>query len=322
MKKMEKYLANVLGEEIFLQQFEIRSKLPLFLQNEYDFFSCKIHNISCVFLKPKKDHLFISGLQKHIARLRDFTDAQPVLWLDAVRGTQRSNLVRNRIAFIVPDLQLYLPFLYIYFKEEFISPPTHVDHFTASVQEVYLWLLIHPRDYYSAVRISAELNLSAMTASRALRDIEELELITMQGSATRKKYRRIKKEKYWHNGLPYLISPVIREINVRKLPLNINVYLSGDSALARNTMLNAPSHPVYASNKKSLDKIPVEDILQPYDLDDVDYIILELWKYDPGLFSKTETVDPFSLYISMRGQDDPRLDIEFEEIMKEVLCED
>ena len=87
-------------------------------------------------------------------------------------------------------------------------------------------------------------------------------------------------------------------------------------------MLNAPSHPVYASNKKSLDKIPIEDILQPYDLDDVDYIILELWKYDPGLFSKTETVDPFSLYISMRGQDDPRLDIEFEEIMKEVLCED
>jgi hypothetical protein len=54
----------------------------------------------------------------------------------------------------------------------------------------------------------------------------------------------------------------------------------------------------------------------------MDYCRIEVWKYDPGLFAKKGVVDIFSLYAEYAEENDPRVGIEFEQLLKEELCRD
>ena len=56
------------------------------------------------------------------------------------------------------------------------------------------------------------------------------------------------------------------------------------------------------------------------ELDDADYQILEIWKYDPALFSKEEIVDLFSLFASLQNVDEPRQEIKMSALLEEILC--
>lgn len=287
---------------------------------QYDVYHGTIHGISVLFIKPKAERLSIERLKKHLKRINEFTAGQSILWFAGLRSVQRNKLVMDRIPFVVPGLQMYLPFLYLNFKEQVVVQRPSVDLFTVAMQCVYLHLLLHPREYVSASKISMELHLSVMTATRALRDLEMLKLVTPQGSATRKKYQRIEKRLYWEKGLSRLITPVMRKVYTRRLPTGLKWYISGESALAQLSMLNEPPHPVYAIYKKNLPIVNEEDILLMDELDDVDYQILEIWKYDPAMFSKKEIVDLFSLFASLQKVDEPRQEIEMNTLLEEILC--
>lgn len=320
MQDLIDYLSSSLGESPSIIPYAGKNELPLFLQNEYDVYNGIIHGISVLFIKPKAERLSLERLKKHLKRINEFTEGQPILWFEALRSVQRNKLVVDRIPFIVPGLQMYLPFLYLNFKEQVVVQRPSVDLFTVAMQCVYLLLLLHPREYVSASKISMELHLSVMTATRALRDLEMLKLVTPQGSATRKKYQRIEKRFFWEKGLSRLITPVMRKVYTRRLPKGLKWYISGESALAQLSMLNEPPHPVYAIYKKNLPIVNEEDILLMDELDDVDYQILEIWKYDPAMFSKKEIVDLFSLFASLQNVDDPRQEIEMSALLEEILC--
>jgi hypothetical protein len=255
-----------------------------------------------------------------LKRINEYTEGQPVLWFEGLRSVQRSKLVTNRISFVVPGLQMYLPFLYLNFKEQVVVQRPSVDLFTVATQCVYLHLLLHPREYVSASKISMELHISVMTATRALRDLEGMKLVTPQGAATRKKYQRIEKKLFWDKGSSLLITPIMRKAYTRRLPTGLKSYISGESALAHLSMLNEPPHPVSAIYKKNLSIVMEEDILLIDELDDMDYQILEIWKYDPALFSKTGMVDLFSLFASLQKVDEPRQEIEMSALLEEILC--
>jgi hypothetical protein len=46
--------------------------------------------------------------------------------------------------------------------------------------------------------------------------------------------------------------------------------------------------------------------------------VVEVWRYDPRLLSKTETVDKLSLYLSLKDNEDERVQIELENLMNEI----
>ena len=45
---------------------------------------------------------------------------------------------------------------------------------------------------------------------------------------------------------------------------------------------------------------------------------LEIWRYDPELFAKNGVSDPFSLYLSLRADDDERVAAALEELMEKI----
>jgi hypothetical protein len=108
---------------------------------------------------------------------------------------------------------------------------------------------------------------------------------------------------------PALINPVRRRTRVKKADLNSEYLLAGDSAIAKQTMINDSMFRCYAViGKQKLAELP-------YAMDANTDVIVELWKYDPALLSKNGMVDPLSLAMSFEDEEDERVQDAIEELL-------
>ena len=92
---------------------------------------------------------------------------------------------------------------------------------------------------------------------------------------------------------------------------------AGETALAKQSMLNYPKHMVYAMDKKLAKDIPENAIVEPNFMADSDYMEIELWKYNPLVYKSNEMVDIVSLVQSLKDVEDERVEMQIEEIMEE-----
>lgn len=319
---LQAYLQEVLGENVTITHYDNVSKLPLFLTNEYVFSQAKLHDIDCVLLKLNAKRIIPEKIQKHIMKIKTYGDQKPVLIFENLRLSQRKKLVMARIPFIVPNYQIYLPFICLDFSEMKVLEVPKMNRFSAMTQQLFLYLL-SLNDSEVQTRLVAEyLNMAYATANRCIRQFVEEGFIIETGSATRKRYHRIEKKELWNKGKSFLISPIARELFLKAIPANLNAILSGDSALSKVTMINDLDGSVYAASKKDSEAIPKELIIHPYDLEEHHYYKLEVWRYDPSIFAREGIVDPFSMYAIYSEANDQRIEIELEELIEEALCED
>ena len=319
---IDDYLEQVFGEKYTVQQYSQADSLPLFLRNEYLFFECKIHGVQCVLLKMQTERILADKIMKHMSKLRELGIERSVLIFDDMRPYQRKNLVHNRIPFIVPGRQIYLPFICLDFNETITLKQPRIEKFTVTMQCVYIAILKQKSDDVKTGELRKKLGISTASTSRTLRQLASMGLVKEQGKATRKQYQRISRKEFWEKGKLYLMDPVQKTIYVAKLPEHIKAFFSKDSALAKLSMLSEPSHISYAISKASFAEIPAEDIMQMDEIDEhLQFCELEIWKYDPALFAQNDVVDVFSLYSEYPEHEDPRVEIELEAILKEVLCE-
>lgn len=319
---IEDYLEQVFGEKHTVHKYSQADSLPLFLRNEYLFFECKIHGVPCVLMEMQTERILADKILKHMSKLREMGIERAVLIFDDLRSYQRKNLVANRIPFIVPGRQIYLPFICLDFDETTTLKQPPVEKFTSTMQSVFIAILNQTSDEVKTSELRKLLDISTASTSRTLRQFASMGLVEEQGKATRKQYRRISQKAFWEKGKAHLMDPVHKNIFLAELPEHIKAFYSKDSALSRLSMLSEPSHDTYAISKATFGKIPANNILQADELDERQpFCEVEIWRYDPGLFAQGDVVDVFSLYAEYPEHEDPRVEIELEVILKEVLCE-
>jgi len=320
--KLESYLNEVFGEEIVVNNLIGVDQLPLFLQNEYEFSTGELHGNHCIFMGVRSKQLLPDKIRKHFAKLSETVEGKFVLIFNELRPYQRRTLVANRIAFVIPNKQAYLPFVYLDFRENLSYGKPAIEKFTPATQCVFLAIFYQLNDEISAFKLSSQLNLAVVSVYRAINSLVTLQLIKVEGKATRKKFTRLKKEQYWLKGKEYLISPIIRVLYLSSLPKDVRFFDSNESALAQQSMLVSPVVKTYAISKKSVAKID-KSLLLDEDKAISEVVItsykVEVWAYDPELFARNNIVDVCSIYAELRGLDDPRIDIEIETLIKGEL---
>ncbi|WFF74447.1 hypothetical protein [Proteiniclasticum sp. QWL-01] len=87
-------------------------------------------------------------------------------------------------------------------------------------------------------------------------------------------------------------------------------------ALADLSMINPPSHPVLAIDRKALKIGQLEPITNQDLMKDEELVELELWDYNPGIFTYKPQVDLLSFYASLRENTDERVEQALEEILR------
>lgn len=119
----------------------------------------------------------------------------------------------------------------------------------------------------------------------------------------------------WQKAKPSLRSPVQRTMwaydeRVLQLP---RVRWAGESALAHMSMLGEPTQPVVAMTSETAQQAQHNGIsFEPCET--ADGVAVQVWRYAPDMLAQTNTVDPLSLWLSLQGSQDDRVQIALDEL--------
>lgn len=312
----ESYLRENIDEHITVVPWQNKNDFSLFLKNYYDFYEMTILGTQCILIEVIDVMPNIDQLQKHMKQIKNLTDCQIVLFYKEITRYRRKSLIENRIAFVIKDGQMYLPFLGLDLKKAQEHVGKEMKRFTIPAQIAYLYFLYHKDEVVNMSEFAEKMGFNKMTASRALNDLYHANLITYEvgGKTGRsKEYKRIPDPDYFRNGREYLKTPVRKIIYSKTKPLG--ALTAGFDALARLSMINPPGHPVMAVYRNQLNNDQIEIIKNKDFIKDTQLVELQVWDYDPKLFSDKHHVDLLSLYASLKEENDERVEQALEEVL-------
>ena len=260
-------------------------------------------------------------IQKHMLQVRKKWEGEVIYVQQKVTAYNRKRLIQHKIPFVVPLNQMYLPFLGIDLREHFKNIRESEASFSPSTQVVVLYFLSENGQLRLTPKTLAnELGYSIMTMTRAFDELDGAGLgtIAMEGRERVLRFNLDKKQ-VWETALERLRSPVKRKLWVKthtNTPLGMK---AGLSALAHYSNLAEPANPVLALEGKQWKKVNTTDGgVMNLDIAEPNASELEVWSYSPKLFANKGVVDCFSLFLSMREDNDERVQSALEGMMEQV----
>ena len=306
---MENYLRSVFGDEIRVETTNLT--LPLYLKEQYNIFYLYILDKQVAVMQLRDKWPVITNVKKHITIVEKLCQMKAVLLLEYITSNLRKKLIQEKIQFIVPDKQIFMPYCGIDLSEKYSKPMIKSESFSAKTQMLFIALCYDRKiadDSYSD--IAKRLKTNKMTISRAANELDNLGIIKTATNGTAK---LICLDKYgkelFESGKDYLTSPIAKSILVKSDNVS-GLCAAGMTALSLLTMISDNSRTYAIDKNRGKDFVAYSEEYR----DDSDISTVELWKYDPELFSKNNTVDFISLYASLKNNDDERVQIALEEL--------
>ena len=193
-----------------------------------------------------------------------------------------------------------------------------VEKFVFSTQQLLLFYLYGKKKQMYVSEAGRILPFTAMTLTRAVKQLAatDLFLVTKDGvnKVIESKYNRVE---LFEKLQRYLSSPVRKTGFIEKSQITSNMVLAGETALAEKNFLSPGRVFTYAINKRDFDKRLLTDEL----VDPDKQVRLELWEYDPGMFSNDNVADNLSAVLSLRENTDERIEKAVEELIEGELDE-
>jgi hypothetical protein len=321
IKVAERYLKKNIDSSIRIKPWNRKNIMPIFLRNMYDFHEMTILREKYIIIEIINDIPDVNAVKKHIDRIEALTGKKAVLLYKKITRYRRNSLIENRIPFIIENGQIYLPFLGVILNNKIKSindeDNEEDNYFPTSTQLSYLYFLYNKEEVINTTDFSKKMNFTKMTASRALNDLYDLNLLTYEvgGKTGRsKEYKRIADPEYFIKGIDYVKSPIGKIVYVKQKP--IGTLYAGLDALAKQTMLNLPDYTVVAMGKEVFKNQDIEIIKNKDIIKDKKLTELQIWDYDPREFSDKNYVDTLSLYASLKEDKDERIEQALEEVLR------
>jgi DNA-binding MarR family transcriptional regulator len=321
LAQLQQYLHENLGIGITLAPWAGGSRLPLYLRDRYRFFHAQLLGTACLFVIDQ------ARAAEPPAAVRKHLDQVRVKWSDAtvyVRGQvtayNRKRLIEQKVPFIVPGNQMYLPMLGIDLRERF--RPTRPDRqpFSPSAQAVLIWTLLHRAPALNPSDLATKLGYTAMTMGRALSELEAADLAESSLSGRQRDVRlKVSGRAAWQKAQEFLRTPV-----VGRYPLHVTRGeslpgpRSGLTALAHYSSLSEPAGVVVAVSRKVWRSLASHDRTMTVHKPEPDAPTVEVWSYDPTLLAEDAAVDPLSLYLSLSQETDERVQAALGQMLEDV----
>jgi len=298
--------------------------LPFFLRDQYTFYQTKIMTTPCILMAANdQQEATPAAIRRNIDLLKPKTDKAVIIYVrQQLNSFNRKRLVEQKVCFIIPGNQMYLPFLGIDFREHFKKLQSRPETLSPSAQVVLLHSLLKGnQDILRLNDLAEKYGYSIMTMSRAVSEIESLGLaeINTQGHG-RKREMMLKgtKQEIWENSQKFLRTPVIQRLYLAPSVAIPDGIYAGLSALARYSTLAESGNMVWAissaEGRSWTQKYPAGKLTAK----DLHSHEIEVWSYHPKLFADAGVVDRLSLFLSLREDTDERVEAALEQMMKEM----
>ena len=308
------YLEKALRINVRYDDWSDARKLPYLITDRYTFHLAWLDDYKVLFIYVNGEPDQLASLKKHLVQIHRITDLPLVLILNQIDARRRQQLINASIPFIVPDQQIYLPFLGAVLQERYTKKYSDKDALMPSSELLLLYYINNGCKPLYMNDATRDLGFSAMTISRASRQLEAKELIRTHKEGVNKVVTsELQGKSLFEKAQAMLTSPVRKTVYIDIDAKSDDLPLSGYSALSEYGLLNPPQVECYAASK-----IPEWANGIGADLLDSDeQICLEIWNYDPKVLSKDKKVCLLPLIISLKNDPDERVQQAIEDALEQ-----
>lgn len=285
---------DVFGLTINYKSWDKKQALPLYVAGNYEIDEAIVSNNRFIVMSPIGDLPTLPAMKKHIEKIQKIDDVPVAFYLKNLSDFRRKGMLESNIPFMT-EKQVFLPFIGTLLMEE-KNNALYKEKFMFSTQQLFLMYLYNRQNKLYVANVGKKLPYSAMTLSRAVKQLEASDLFLVYKDGVNKviesKYDR---RELFERAKPFLLDPVRKYGYIEKSRIDENMVLASESALAKNSMLNPSKLITYAIDEQKMDINQMENEL----VDPNKQIRLELWGYDPKLFSDDNVADGLSVALSL-----------------------
>ena len=308
------YLYKLFGMKTDYEDTKIEH-LPNYIVSRYRLCIALLDGYKVVFVYPKDELEQVQIIKKHLMKIKEISGYQSVLILKNLTSRQRDYLLRERIPFVVENKQVYLPFMAIYLPERCDAQKSNREDILPSAQMLLLHFIYNGSKELSTSQAAIDLKLSPMSISRASKQLEEMGLIKCRKEGVQKiLYSEDSFEELFKKSKEVLQNPVKKTVYVPKELVDDKLLESSYTALAERSMINDSGLIYYAT-----DKISDWSNKSTSNLEDSNkQVAVEMWRYDPKKLSNNKEVDELSLALSLKDNEDERVQDAVDEMLDNV----
>jgi len=323
MKDFETYIKYLTGIEVKIEDVNKLDygKMQNYFKQEYDFKKADLFGKEVIFaLRKYDDNFTIEQYLKHVEIFNKFFNAVIVLVLSKLESYNRIRMIHKKVPFIVPFKQMYIPQMFVSLTELNSTVRKHSKTLSPAAQCLLLYhLQVQSLEQYIFKDIVIKLHevYTKMTISRIANELQEKDICIVEGTKEKKLVFNYKGLTLWQKVENYLTTPIIKKVYIKDDINDIKLYKAGVSALSEYGNIAddlTTNYAIYHKRfKKQRDKKSIMSSNQS-----IKSIPVELWKYEPGILSYNGVVDKLSLYLSMKDNDNPRIEMDLEQLIRDI----
>lgn len=320
---VKEYLTEILPiREVEIRPYAGLESLPYFLRDAYDVRELSLSGTRLVLaIQREGEKPSLANARTQLKKIEAISGLPVIYVTSTMASYERKRLIEHHVPFLVPGNQLYLPDLGLDLREYFRKPHlVNKEALSPSAQAIVIAALVQYswRDGCGAIESAAPLGYTAMTWSRATREITGTGVAEVQvvGRSRQLKFVQGPRET-WEHIRPRLRSPVKRTVWAlppapEQIPL---ARQAGLSALAAQSMLAAPRITSYALDLAGW-KAALHGGWKELPGPDTGASEVQIWAYNPDILESSPYVDPLSLWLSLQTTSDERVQSALDELME------
>lgn len=285
----------------------------------FDFYDGEYRDVKMIFLKPKGKNPSPKNCAITASRMEGLFGIPVVYILNPGPTFERQRLFDKNVYFVMSDKYANLPMT---IALERSSSRKEAVRLTPVAQYLLLYhLQIKSIEGLTVSEISKLMPYSYESVSIGITCLCDLGLCEKERQGTKSKVVKFKyqKEELWSKASEYTINPIEKRIFCDGLHTEKRFPICGINALSHYSMLNPDKEQWIAMTSieyRSL--IKTDSIENPNEYDGE--TIIEVWKYPPVMAKgeSTEYVDKLSLSLTLKDDEDPRVENEVERMINEI----
>ena len=323
LRDFERHLKENLDINATTKKWDGVDSLPFFLRDSYTFYEVSLLNTPCLLMVARDNYEQTPAIiRKQMLQVQAKWVGEVIYLCSSVSAYNRKRLIEQKVPFVVPGNQMYLPMLGIDLREHFRQFRSAAPgKLSPSTQAVVLHALLHGPKNYTPSRLANQLGYTVMTLTRAFDELVSLGLgeVVTEGRERVLRFSDGKKD-LWQRSREFMRSPVKKRTFIRPPEQRWCGIPAGLTALAHFTLLAPPSTPVYAVSLDDWKSMRLTNAIVELPAAEAQSHEVEIWNYSPLLFKEEDdVVDRFSLYLSLQDNVDERVQSALEKMMEQVL---
>jgi hypothetical protein len=311
----------ILGRTIHLQE---RSKAQMKGATvgdliAYRFFDGVYLGVPMLFAEPKGEVASPHYLSITASNLTSLFNLPTVFLLASCPAYERQRLIDKNVFFVVSEKYAHLPMLV---ANERVRRTRIAKSLTPVAQYILLYhLQVESLEGMAARDMEGKIPYAYTSITLGITCLSDVGLCEKVADGSKRKVMRFKKsgKELWEQASPFLVNPVEQKIYCDEFLSEETFPVCGINALAHYTRLNPDPERIIMMSMNQLREMKASGILvRPNEFDG--NVIIEAWKYPPvaKMGETPQWVDKLSLALSLRDDDDPRVEKEVELMIEKL----